>query len=103
MAMFETWEKASWMKPKTTDSGMYRIIQSSIPTNLKFRRVCNAAANNKGESLTDKLLTGVEFLQKLVGINFRFRKHQIALTADIEAMFLQLKVQAQECRVLRFL
>ena len=68
----------------------------------KVRRECNAASKYKGESLNDKLLTGPVLLQNLVGIIFRFREHQIALTADIEAMFLQVKVPPQECRVLRF-
>ena len=69
----------------------------------KVRRLCNAAAKNKGESLSDKLLTGPDLLQSPVGINFRFKEHQIALTADIEAMFLQIKLQPQECKVLRLL
>ena len=58
----------------------------------KVRSVCNAPAKYKGESLNDKLLTGPDLLQNLMGINFRFREHQIALTVDKEAMFLQVKV-----------
>ena len=69
----------------------------------KVRRVCNAAAKYKGESPTDKHVTGPDLLKNLVGIIFRFREHQIALTADIKAMFLQVKVPPEECRVLRFL
>ena len=48
-------------------------------------------------------LTGPDLLQNLVGIIFRFREHPIALKADIEAMFLQVKVPSQNCKVLRFL
>ena len=69
----------------------------------KVRRVCNAAAKFRGTSLNDMLLTGPDLLQNLVGIIFRFREHPIALTADIEAMFLQVKVPPQDCKVLRFL
>ena len=70
----------------------------------KVRRVSNAAAKYKGESLkNDKLLTGPDLLQNLMEIIFRLRKHQIALTVDIEAIFLHVKVPPQECRVLRFL
>ena len=58
----------------------------------KVRSVCNAPAKYKGESLNDKLLTGPDLLQNLVGIIFRLREHQIALTADKEAMFLQVKL-----------
>ena len=53
----------------------------------KVRRVCNAASNFKGVSLNDKLLTGPDLLRNLVGIVFRFRENQIAITADIESMF----------------
>ena len=69
----------------------------------KVRRVCNAASKFKGVSLNDKLLSGPDLLRNLVGIVFRFREHLIAITADIESMFLQVAVPKEECRVLRFL
>ena len=69
----------------------------------KVRRVCNAASKFRGVSLNDKLLSGPDLLRNLVGIVFRFREHLIAITADIESMFLQVAVPKEECRVLRFL
>ena len=54
----------------------------------KVRRVCNAASKFRSVSLNDKLLSGPDLLRNLVGIVFRFREHQIAITADIESMFL---------------
>ena len=69
----------------------------------KVRRVCNAAAKYKGFSLNDKLLTGPDLLQNLIGIIFRFRENRIALSADIEAMFLQVLMPKDDCRFLRFL
>ena len=69
----------------------------------KVRRVCNAASKFTGVSLNDKLLSGPHLLRNLVGIVFRFREHLIAITADIESMFLQVAVPKEECRVLRFL
>ena len=69
----------------------------------KVRRVCNAASKFKGVSLNDKLLSGPDLLRNLVGIIFRFSEHQIAITADIESMFLQVAVPKEECKVLRFL
>ena len=54
-------------------------------------------------ALNDKLLSGPDLLQSLVGIIFRFREHQIALSADIEAMFLQIGVPSADSRCLRFL
>ena len=69
----------------------------------KVRRVCNAASKFKGVSLNDKLLSGPDLLRNLVGIIFRFREHEIAITADIESMFLQVAVPKEECKVFRFL
>ena len=69
----------------------------------KVRRVCNTASKFRGISLNDNLLTGPDLLQNLVGIIFRFREQKIAITADIEAMFLQVKVPPEDCKVLRFL
>ena len=54
----------------------------------KVRGVCNAASNFKGVSLNDKLLSGPDLLRNLVGIVLRFKEHEIAMTADIESMFL---------------
>ena len=67
----------------------------------KVRRVCNAASEFGGVSLNDNLMAGPEVLQTL--IIFRFGEKQIALTADIEALFLQVKVSPADCKVLRFL
>ena len=65
--------------------------------------MCNAASKFRGISLNDNLLTGPDLLQNLIGIIFRFREQKIAITADIEAMFLQVKVPPEDCKVLRFL
>ena len=65
--------------------------------------MCNAASKFRGIYLNDNLLTGPDLLQNLIGIIFRFREQKIAITADIEAMFLQVKVPPEECKVLRFL
>ena len=69
----------------------------------KVRRVCNAAAKYQSVALNDKLLSGPDLLKSLIGIIFRFREHQIALSADIEAMFLQVAVPNDDSRCLRFL
>ena len=65
----------------------------------------NAASKLRGTSLKDNLLTGPDLLQNLIGIMivFRFREQTIAITADIEAMLLQVKVPPEDCKVLRFL
>ena len=69
----------------------------------KVRRVCNAASKFGGVSLKDNLMAGGPDLQQsLIGVIFRFREKQIGLTADVEAMFLHVKVLPTACNVLRF-
>ena len=65
--------------------------------------MCNAEAKYRVVSLNDKLLSQPDLLQSLIGIIFRFREHQIALSADIEAMFLQIAVPSDDNRCLRFI
>ena len=69
----------------------------------KVRRVCHAASKYKGVALNDKLMCGTDLLQNLVGIISRFREHEIAMTAEIEAMFLQVKGPPAGCEILRYL
>ena len=91
----ETRDELQWYLPH------HPVINPHKPE--KVRRVCNAAAQYQGVALNDKLLSGPDLLQSLVGIIFRFREHQIALSADIEAMFLQIGVPSADSRCLRFL
>ena len=69
----------------------------------KVRRVCNAAAKYKHICLNDKLLARPDLLHGLFGTVFRFREGPIALTADIESMFLQVQVPERDKSCLRFL
>ena len=66
-----------------------RQIEMSMQRCLKFG----------GVSLNDSLMAGADFLQSLIGIIFRFREKQIALTADVEAMFIQVKSHPADCKV----
>ena len=90
----ETKDERQWYVPK------HPVINPHKPKKVKC--VCNAAAKYERESLNDKLLTGPDLLINL-GIIFRFREHQHAMTADIEALILKMKVLPGECRVIRFL
>ena len=49
------------------------------------------------------MLQGPDLTNKLVGVLTRFRLHPVAVMADIEAMFHQVKVQPRDQDVLRFL
>ena len=68
----------------------------------KIGRVTNAASKYKGTSLNDALLTGPDLLCNLHGL-LRFRQYSVAITADIEAMFMQIGIQPQDQDYLRFL
>ena len=69
----------------------------------KIRRVLNGASKFRGTSLHDSLLTGPDFLRNLVGILVRFREGSVAISADIEGMFLQVGVPSADQPCLRFL
>ena len=68
-----------------------------------MRRVLNGAAKFHGTSLNKSLLTGPDLLQNLIHVILRFRQHQFAVSADIEAMFLQVGVPDCDQPSLRFL
>ncbi|XP_075253997.1 uncharacterized protein LOC142345651 [Convolutriloba macropyga] len=68
----------------------------------KVRRVCNAASKYKEVCLNEKLLAGPDLLHELIGTLLRFREGPLALTADIDLMFLQVQVPEQGRNCLRF-
>ena len=69
----------------------------------KLRVVFDCAAQYRNTSLNSQLLQGPDMTNSLIGVLTRFRQEPIALTADIEAMFLQVKVDPKDINVLRFL
>ena len=48
-------------------------------------------------------MQGPHLINNLVGVLIRFRKELIAVTGDIRAMFLQLKIHTKDVNALRFL
>ena len=62
----------------------------------KMRMVFDAAHRYKGTYLNDYLLEGPDLLRPLPGILFRFRERPVAVTADIQEMFLQIKVAERD-------
>ena len=69
----------------------------------KLRRVSNARAKYKGVCLNDMLLFGPDLLANLLGIILRFRENKYSLSADIEAMYMQVSVRPDDRKFLRFL
>ena len=69
----------------------------------KVRVVFDCAAEYGGTSLNKELLQGPDLTNSLVGVLTRFRQGPVAMMADIEAMFHQVRVQPEDCDALRFL
>ena len=63
-----------------------------------------SAKSSKDEcSLNDCLQVGPNFIPKLFNILIKFRSHPIAITADIEKVFLMVGISSSDRDVLRFL
>ncbi|KAJ8723754.1 hypothetical protein PYW07_007734 [Mythimna separata] len=73
------------------------------PIKKKLRIVFDAAAKFEGKSLNDALLSGPDLLQSLFGVLLRFRQGPVAVMADIQDMFLRVKVREDDRDSLRFL
>ena len=73
------------------------------PNKEKPRIVFDCAAQYRGVSLNSRVLQGPDLTNKLVGVLTRFRLHQVALMADVEAMFHQVRVKPDDQDALRFL
>ena len=69
----------------------------------KLRIVFDCAAKHKGYSLNDTLLQGPDLTASLIAVLLRFRAHPIAVSGDIEEMFLQVRVPEVDCDSLRVL
>lgn len=68
-----------------------------------FRVVFDCSAKYEGASLNDVLLSGPDLANNLLGVLLRFRMKNIALMADIEGMFHQVKIPPKDRDTLRFL
>ena len=69
----------------------------------KIRVVFDCSANFKGLSLNSMLHKGPDLTNSLVGVLTRFREDRVAVMADIEAMFYQVRVPDRDSSFLRFL
>ena len=65
--------------------------------------VFDAAAKSDSTSLNDQLFQGPDLANSLTGVLIRFREEEIAFTADLEAIFHQVKVLPRDADALRFL
>ena len=67
----------------------------------KIRVVFDCSAEVGGESVNRNLVTGPELTSQLIGVFIRFREEHVAIMADIEAMFHQVKVAEKSRSFLR--
>ena len=69
----------------------------------KFRMVYNPSATFCGFSLNSSLFSGPDINNTLLGVLLRFRQYAFAFVADIQKMFLQVKIPEHQQDSLRFL
>ena len=69
----------------------------------KTHIVFDAAAKFEDTSLNDNLLQGPNLANEIVDVLIRFRKERVAVVADIQEMFHQVKVPEKDRDSLRFL
>ena len=69
----------------------------------KIRVVFDCSAKFMGKSLNDMLYKGPDLTSSLVGVLLRFREEKVAVMADIESMFHQVRVPDPDSSFLRFL
>ena len=73
------------------------------PTKKSMRVVLDCSAEKEGVSLNSKLMQGPDYSNSMIGVLLRFRKGLIPFTADIEAMYHQVRVPIEHRKYLRFL
>ena len=87
--------------------GMVWYLRHHAVSNLKkpdkVRVVFDYAAKFGGTSLNVKVLQGPDLTNQLIGVLLRFRKEPVAVMADIQAMFHQVRVSVSDRDVLQYL
>ncbi len=83
---------------------VWRIPHHGVlePRKDKLRVVFDLTAQCDGVSLNTELLQGPDMANSLVGVLARFRKEDVAVMADIEAMFYRVLIPESQRSFLRF-
>ncbi|KAL0176346.1 hypothetical protein M9458_028676, partial [Cirrhinus mrigala] len=98
-------EKVSQKQLQRNDGKVWYIPHHGVyhKQKGKLRVVFDCSASYKGKSLNTELLQGPDLANPLLGVLLRFREERIAVMADIEAMYYQVRVQEHHRDFLRFL
>ena len=93
-------ESKGYISRVTEVEGVRRFVPHHPVFNLrksdKVRIVFDYAAIYKGFCLNDFLYSGPDLVNALTGVLSRFRLGEIAIAADIEEMFLQVRIPARD-------
>ena len=84
-----------WISPE------HGVINPNKPG--KIRRVSNAKSKFKGICLNDMLFTGPDLLCNLLLVITRFRERKHPIITDTEGMCMQVSVNPEDRKILRFL
>ncbi|XP_062533245.1 uncharacterized protein LOC134202207 [Armigeres subalbatus] len=80
----------------------HHAVLKESSTTTKVRVVFDGSAStDSGYSLNDALLKGPIVQDELLSLLVRFRKYEVALVADIEKMYRQVQVHAEDTRLQR--
>lgn len=90
---------------KRQDGKLWYIPHHGVyhPQKKKLRVVFDCAASYQGVSLNSELLQGPDLTNLLVGVLTRFRQEPVAMIADIEAMYHQVRIPEEDSDLQRFL
>ena len=77
------------------------VISESRPG--KVRIVHDCAAKLSGINLNNQCFQGPDLVNKLIHVLLIFRQHKLAIMADVQAMYMQVKVPPRDRNALRFL
>ena len=97
--------KLDGVEHKPTEGRTWYLPHHGVrhPTKKKLRVVFDCGANFQGTTLNQQLLQGPDLTGSLVGVLLRFRQETVAVMADVEAMFHQVRVSSEDTDLLRFL
>jgi hypothetical protein len=87
--------KIAWFLPH------HPVLSDSKPG--KIRIVYDCSSKYMGLSLNDVCYQGPDLTSRLIGVLLRFRLHAVALMADIQSMFYQVRVPTTQRNLLQFL